>query len=666
MASRECYSSGWCTMSGNDAPVVGGDAIHTLLVDDSDRWASVAAKRIERETAAISVSVANDANEALVHLAETDRVDCLLVDYMMPGITGLELLERVREDRPDLPFILITSEGNEDVAARAIDAGVTDYVVKDPSTDQTPLLAEKIGSVVRRRRLQCQLEESERRYRSVVEESRDAICLLEDGRVQFCNERFAEITGSDCASWIGEDLVEAAIHPDDRKAVRAAFANWHDGSAEPELQEARLRRSDGSVRACEFTGRRITDEGEPTLLVSIRDVSERRRHERELQWERDLNRTVQEALVESRTRDTLEEDVVTHLHEYGYPVAWVAERGAGGLSSRAVAGDQAFVDAISSTAEADEVQGEPATWAAQSGEPQFVQDVAELFPSAWREVVTDDGYRSGGAVPLEHNDVPYGVLAVYHDEPDHFGETERRLLTELGDTVAFGIHSLATENTLAADRTVTARFRVGDDAYYLAELAMDGAFRDCKRVTVQGTVPDDEDGIVQYLRIAGATDAIQDVLAAHPDVRSVHEIDIEPRRLQVTVTGPSPEAHLATRGVVVDTTTLDSNGAVVEAQLQSRETVTPTLERLQAAFDDVSLLAIGDEDTVSDTGGQLRAAQLTDKQRQALRAAYHHGYFEQPRGATAAEIAETLGVAHSTFLQHLHRAQQKVFEARFE
>ncbi|WP_136689388.1 response regulator [Halorhabdus amylolytica] len=652
-------------MTGNDSTEESEQDIHTLLVDDSERWASVAAKRIETETEEITVSVANDANEALVQLAESDRVDCLIVDYMMPGITGLELLERIREDRPDIPFILITSEGNEDVAAQAIDAGVTDYVVKDPSIDQSPLFAEKIESVVRQRRLQSQLEESEQRYRSVVEESRDAICLLRDDRVQFCNQRFADLTGKDCVSWIGEDLVEDAIHPDDRKAVREAFANWDDGSSEPELQEARLRRSDGTLRVCEFTGRRITDDGKPTLLVSIRDVSERRRRERELRWERDLNRTVQEALVESRTRDTLEADVVTHLYEYGYPVVWVAERATDGLSPRAVGGDREFVDAISSAAETDEVQGEPATWAAQSGEPQFVQDIAELFPSAWREVVTDHGFRSGGAVPLEHNDVPYGVLAVYHDKEDHFGETERRLLTDLGDTVAFGIHSLATENTLAADRTVTARFRVDDDGYYLADLAMDGAFRDCKRVTVQGTVPDDEDGIVQYLRIEGATDAIQDVLAAHPDVRSVHEIDVEPRRLQVTVTCPSPEAHLASRGVVVDTTTLDSNGAVVEAQLQSRETVTPTLERLQAAFEDVSLLAIGDEEA-SDPGSELRAARLTDKQRQALRAAYHHGYFEQPRGATAAEIAETLGVAHSTFLQHLHRAQQKVFETRFE
>ncbi|QSG13347.1 Putative light- and oxygen-sensing transcriptionregulator [Halapricum desulfuricans] len=637
-----------------------------LLVDDSERWATLARRRIERATEEITVSVASDANEAVVQLHEHDRIDCLVVDYMMPGITGLELLERVRADHPDLPFILITSEGNEDVAARAIEAGVTEYVVKDPATDQTPLLVEKIQSVVTQRRLRRQLEESERRYRTVVEDSRDGICVLKDGCVQFCNQSFAALTGRDCDSWLGDDLVEEAVHSDEREEVRAAFENWSDGRTEPERQEARLRRPDETVRICELTGQRITENGETALLVSIRDVSERRRRERALRWERDLNRSVQEALVESRTRSALEQTVVEHLRAYEFPVAWIADGDDNALSPRAVAGDEPFVNAITVAAADAETSGEPAAWTARSGEPQFVQDIEALFPSAWRDVISDHGYRAGAAVPLEHNNVPYGVLAVYHDEPDWFGETERRLLTELGDAVAFGIHSLATENTLAADRSVTARLRVADETYYLVDLATDGAFQDCDRVCVQGTVPDDEDGIVQYLQIEGATAEIQDALAAHPDVRSVYEIAAEPRRLQVTVTGPSPEAHLATRGVIVNATTVDSNGVIVEAQLQSRETVTPTVERLQAAFDGVTVRSIIDEGEPSHRGDQLGAAALTDKQRQALRAAYHHGYFKRPRESTADEIAETLGVSHSTFLQHLHRAQQKVFEARFE
>ncbi|MEF8977064.1 MAG: bacterio-opsin activator domain-containing protein, partial [Halapricum sp.] len=628
-------------------------------------WASLAAQRIETGNDAISVSVANDANEAVVALQEMGRTDCLVVDYMMPGITGLELLERIREDNPDLPVILITSEGNEDVAARAIDAGVTDYVVKDPTTDQTPLLSEKITSAVTQHRLREQIQASERRYRTVVEGSRDAIVVLAHGRVQFCNPSFADLTSRDAESWAGEDFVDEAIHRDDREQVRQTFANWHDGVFEPELLEIRLRRADETDRECECSGRPITEDGERRLLVSIRDVSERHRRKRELQWERNLNRTIQETLLESRTRATLEANVVDHVQEYGYPVAVIADPGPEGTAIRAVAGDPAFADALSLAVD-EEAQGEPMAWAARSGAPQFVQDVEELFASDWRAVALEYGYRSGGAVPLKHHDVHYGVLAVYHGDPDHFSETERRLLRELGNAIAFGIHSLETENTLATDQPATAQIQVTDDAYYLADLASTGAFAACDEVVVQGTVPHGEDAIIQYLHLEGASATIQEALSDHPDVRSVAVIDDEPLRLQVTVTGPSPEETLATRGVEVDTTTIDAGGVTVEAAFQSREQVTPAVEALQEVFDGVTVRAITTTDGPTEGSEASPLDPLTARQIQSLHAAYYHGYFEQPRRRTASDIADALGIAHSTFLEHLHRAEEKYFGQHFE
>ena len=56
---------------------------------------------------------------------------------------------------------------------------------------------------------------------------------------------------------------------------------------------------------------------------------------------------------------------------------------------------------------------------------------------------------------------------------------------------------------------------------------------------------------------------------------------------------------------------------------------------------------------------------LTGEQTQALQAAFYHRYY-QPRGNTATAIADSLDVSHSTFLQHLHRAQKKVFAGHFE
>jgi len=56
---------------------------------------------------------------------------------------------------------------------------------------------------------------------------------------------------------------------------------------------------------------------------------------------------------------------------------------------------------------------------------------------------------------------------------------------------------------------------------------------------------------------------------------------------------------------------------------------------------------------------------LTDRQRSALQAAVHSGYFEWPREATGQEVAAALGVSPATFSQHIRKGQQKVLEPVF-
>lgn len=53
----------------------------------------------------------------------------------MPGLDGLDVLERVRGEYPDLPFILFTGKGSEEIASDAISKGVTDYLQKGGGTE---------------------------------------------------------------------------------------------------------------------------------------------------------------------------------------------------------------------------------------------------------------------------------------------------------------------------------------------------------------------------------------------------------------------------------------------------------------------------------------------------------------------------------------------------
>jgi len=104
-------------------------AIRLLHVDDEADFAETAGAFLEREDGRITVETAEDADVALSRLAET-AVDCVVSDFDMPGRNGIEFLRVVRAEYPDLPFILFTGKGSEEVASEAISAGVTDYLQK--------------------------------------------------------------------------------------------------------------------------------------------------------------------------------------------------------------------------------------------------------------------------------------------------------------------------------------------------------------------------------------------------------------------------------------------------------------------------------------------------------------------------------------------------------
>jgi predicted DNA binding protein len=58
----------------------------------------------------------------------------------------------------------------------------------------------------------------------------------------------------------------------------------------------------------------------------------------------------------------------------------------------------------------------------------------------------------------------------------------------------------------------------------------------------------------------------------------------------------------------------------------------------------------------------MLTAELTERQHQALEAAFHSGFFEWPRESTGEDVAASLGVAPPTFHQHLRKAERKVFD----
>jgi two-component system response regulator AtoC len=100
-----------------------------LLVDDEPAVLYATGEVLE----AHEVVTARSGAEAL---AKLDGIDVVLTDLTMPGMDGLELLTRVRAQRPGVPVILLTARGSERVAVRAMKAGAHDYLTKPYDVDE--------------------------------------------------------------------------------------------------------------------------------------------------------------------------------------------------------------------------------------------------------------------------------------------------------------------------------------------------------------------------------------------------------------------------------------------------------------------------------------------------------------------------------------------------
>lgn len=92
------------------------------------------------QTSGFSVLSAESAEESLPIFA-TERIDCVLADFKLPGMNGIELLRKVRETLPRVPYVLMTAFGSVAVAVEAMKSGATDYIAKpfEPSTLATML-----------------------------------------------------------------------------------------------------------------------------------------------------------------------------------------------------------------------------------------------------------------------------------------------------------------------------------------------------------------------------------------------------------------------------------------------------------------------------------------------------------------------------------------------
>lgn len=146
------------------------------------------------------------------------------------------------------------------------------------SWDGQPAVMAFFTDVTDRKRAEETLQESEEKYRLVVENSRDAIYIHKDNRLWFVNRRSAEVTGYTVDELMQVNLWDL-VHPDDRGRLQGAAQRRFSGEAVPQAFTARLVTKTGELREGDFIVDLIYFHGKPAILGIYRDLTEQRKAE---------------------------------------------------------------------------------------------------------------------------------------------------------------------------------------------------------------------------------------------------------------------------------------------------------------------------------------------------------------------------------------------------
>ena len=400
--------------------------IRVLHVDDRPEYSDILTSYLDGHDEPFDVVTETDPVVALQTLSDAE-FDCLVSDYEMPKMDGLELLAAVQRRQPELPVILLTAKGNESVASEAIAAGVTDYIPKEDLTDSPEILAKRITNAVERQTYSRQFETLVETLPGVVYRTRDT----PEWETDFVGGNCESLTGYPADAIVAGEVTWGSdiIHPDDRASVRDAVDTQLETGDTFELTY-RILSADGDKKWVNEHGQRVAiEDGEAIFEGFITDVTALKKSERQLAQYSDtlegLQRTTQQ-LLEATTPTAAAEIVIDGLEsafQFDTAGIWLAT--------------DDKLEPVAQTERGQTLIGEPPTY---SPAEQSLSWAAFVEGTTRRiESMADQPDRANPETPINSELIvplgEYALLNIGSTEPEAFSEADAERVQLWADTV---------------------------------------------------------------------------------------------------------------------------------------------------------------------------------------------------------------------------------------
>lgn len=255
--------------------------IKVLHVDDEPSLLKIAKQCLEMQ-GPFQVDTASSVEEALEKLKK-ETYDAVISDYKMPSKDGLELLKELRQGGNNIPFVMFTGKGREEVAIKALNFGADQYINKtgDPETVYCEL-EHALRRTVERKKAETALETLGEKYRRLFESAIDGVLINgSDGKISSVNRAAVNILGyGSPKDLIGKPAVELYANPE----VRARLLQELVEKGYVKERELTWKKRDDALIEILASITVQKDEKGKMLRTEeiIRDVTERKKVEEEI------------------------------------------------------------------------------------------------------------------------------------------------------------------------------------------------------------------------------------------------------------------------------------------------------------------------------------------------------------------------------------------------